>query len=853
MAMEVMTPSTLPLPFPPNGLHGQNMTTVDEFAELEKIVKLRDIIYGDKHPRFKPPHSTNPTFFQKIQNSTNSSPSTVVTENTRTYVPPSPRVPRPIITTGKSTSVKSQSLVDPQISDVLLAKSDVLIKAENNLKRDRIERELKQQLENKINEDRLGSDGRFKDVDGQDLDVEDILARAQALVSDFGAESNTLSRFPFRKKRSLDDATSDNASVNQLQYEDKSFTNLDKETEHGEQSSVDHDMMEIDRTGPNAVRMSLGNGGVITQEKEKALNAWSNPNSTLSRPAGNGRPGTPQMQHIPRVGMNADRERLPPSPKEIITPLNRGNDTLALARQADVREGATPRSPMQVPRYSAIRTEEPVAPQPVRAATAVTRLAAQDLIIDLRDDEVERPREAAYLESRRSPLIKYEPGTRPQSVVGLSRPSVSPNRHAIRVEKHPSSLYEYPEAPRYHYPHFLPPTHVHPAYELYYRTQYAYPPPPPPPPISEYGSRSYGGGYPSPRYPIYEDYNRLYHRLLPHVIPVHPTPPQPRSPEPLRHSSRALERRPISPEIHRRRHSSRSISPGRALEGALVVRPIVERSVSQAPSLLSSAHRDYYERQHAPPPPGHFVDPYHPAYYVPYPPPPERPVYYDERAYYAAPPRPLRPSPHFLAELPPPPPREIREGSVIPRGLVVASYRDRDYYYPPSSPMAPPPRPYAAFDYREYREPPRDVVQESLSRSLRPDGIGMREGDLTRSLSLRPESIRNAYPVPGNPPSVSSVSYRAMSTRPETTREAYRVEERPYMRGANNVASRDGDNESQSRDRVARDAEDARRYREAEDQRRYRDLEESRQYARVEERSRNPPASYHEQRYSPRR
>ena len=859
MALEVMAVSMMHLPFPSNGVHGQ--AVVDEFAELEKIIKLRDAIYADKHPRFKPPHSTNPAFSQKAHNSTTTSPSIVVTENTRPFIPPSPRVPRPINTSGKTATVRVQSLADPQINDVLLAKSDVLIKAENNLKRDRIERELKQQLENRMLEDRMKPDEMSREAHPNDLDVASIIAQAQSLVNGLVIHEPNTPGYPSRKKKSPDGINSDAVSVDQLQYEDSSPTNVDKETDNGDQSPMDHDMMEIDRTGPPLVSTTLGNSSEV--DKKKVLNTWSGPASTPNIPA-NRRPHTPQEPGTQKARADIVRSRYPLSPKGPAL-FDREDSAPTAMHYTSFREEATLRSPMQAPRYSATRTEEPVAPQPVRAAANVTRLAAQDLIIDLRDDEVEeRPREPVHQESRHSPFIKPEPGTRQPSVVRTARRSASP---AVRVERYSGrrSYYEYPELPRYPYPQPIPAGHALPAYDPYYRGPYAYPPPPPPPP--EYSTRSYGGVY--SRHSIYDDYGRLYHNPPSHVIPIHPRPlpviPHPRSPEPLRHSSRAPERRPISPEIHRRRHSSRSLSPGRTLEDTSAIRPIVERAASRAQSLAPVSHRDYYERHVHPVhlPLGHYVDPY-PGYYAPYP-TSERTIYYDEGRYYAAQPRPLPAPPHYLAELPPPPlPREFRDGSVAPRGVASASYRERDYFYSPLSPMAPPPRPHVAVDYREYRELPRDG-HGGRATSVRPETVRVREEELLRSVSVRPELSHHVpisgYAPPPPPPPLPPVYpppptiYRTMSARPEPIREVYRGEERPYIRGANELAGRERDVDVQPRERaVDREAEELRRYREIEEHRKYRDGEEQRRYSitRGEEHGR-APAVYHDRRYSPRR
>lgn len=798
------------LPFPPNG-----QDSVDEFAELEKIVKLRDVIYADKHPRFKPPHSTS---CHKVQNSTTiASPPKAVVENSRPLILPSPRVPRPIITD------RAQSKVDSQISNVLLAKSDVLIKAENNLKRDRIEKGLKQQLENKILEDRLRSDGRNRDNEDGDLDVEDILVRAQALVRNFGYDLENAPANQSGKKKSIDDINSDVLSMDQSQFEYSSSKNMDRETDIGEQSVMghdNHDIMDIDRTDDDLTRARLGNITETTQNKEKVLNTWPSLHSTIQDVPGRKRPRTPREQTSQKVSATQGQSSNTPTPVQLPISTSEGQRAPDL-----IREGPAPRSPLQSPRYPAIRAEEPIAPQLVRATTA-TMLAAPNLVIDLRDEPEERLRETVPIESRRSPYIKREPVTRPPSIMGTPRRSVSPDRHIIRVEAHPvrNSYYEYPEPPRYHYPHSFPPAHVHPAYDPYYRVPYAYPPPPP----LDYGARAYGSVYSSPRYPIYDDYSRLYHHQPPHVVPMHPPPlpvlPPPRSPEALRVSSRVPERRPISPSIYRRRHGSRSLSPHRSLDGNPPLRPALERAPSRTPAIAPLTQKEYYERHPVAAPPGRYIDPYRPRFYVPYP-PLERPVYYDD-GYYAAEPRPLPPPPQFVGHPPhTPSAREIRESSTAPRAGTITSYRDREYFYPPPSPMAPPLRSYAPIEHRDYREIPRDTYR---AKSARLEYPRVSEQDIVRSASVRPElNQHNVYPLPTQSLQATATVHRGVNTRPESPRILYRAEERAFMRGANEP----------ERDHVyerAREADERREYVDNENQRQYGDREEQRRYSRGE-------------------
>ena len=768
--MEVLTASAMPLAFPPNGINGQHF--VDEFAELEKIVRLRDAIYSDKHPRFKP-------LCHKVQNLTPASPQPVLVENARPAPPSSPRAQRPTPTPAKHAVGRGQN-IDTQISGVLLTKSDVLIKAEINLKRDRIERELKQLLENKAIEDRMRFEGRGRESNDE-LDVESILAKAQALVADTSAAP--LSRaagFPRRKNRSFDDTNSE-LSIEQSQYDENQSRILEKDSDTGEQNSGGPDVMDIDQINSKPVGAKSKDGIQVSQIKEKVLNIRSGRTGSSQTTLDNRKAGSPQQATNRAIAFTDPSRYLPPSLD--------GPEAPILVRSASIRERPPPGSPLQPQRHSVARTDEPVAPQPVRPVPAVDRLAAQDMmVIDLREEESEQGfREISHIESRRSPVVKAEPRSPPSSVAGTIRRSASPDRRTTRMEAHQlrRSYLENPDI--YHYPHPISSAHVHPAYDPYYRPHYTYPPPPP----LEF-TRPYARVYSPGGYPIYDEYSRIYHPP-PHVVPILPPHVSHSLPQPLppvRQPSRALERRPLSPEIPYRRRGSRSLSPQRVLEDSVAIRAPVERAVSRAPSLAPSTHREFCERHVLPPPPlpGHYdpyVEGYSPRYYAPYL-PSERTVYYGEREYYAR-----RPPIHYLAELPlPPSPREIRDGSVAPRGVVIAGYRDRDYIYPPLPPpvMGPPPRPYPPVEYREYRREvlPREI-EEGRARSMRPEGLRGREEEYVRAVSLRPE--RNGAYAP--PPSQTAAIYRSLSVRPETSRAVYRIDERGHPRTGNETVGRD--------------------------------------------------------------
>ncbi|KAI5785038.1 hypothetical protein DFH27DRAFT_576585 [Peziza echinospora] len=762
MTAEVLRASPMGLGYTTSSSNGQ--AYAEEYAELEKIVRLRDDVFAGKHPRFKPPHTTGATFSQKSQ------VAAVVSPKAERSQSQAPRAPPPVLNAPKHP-VQGSRAVDSQISDVLLTKSDVLIKAENNLKRDRIERELKQQLEAKLAEDRLKVDGRDMDQGSEDLDVESILAQAQSIVNELNPQftQNTMASRP-GKKRSIDEANSDNMSIDQNFYDERP-ENLGKNTDVQKHIPMDRDRVEAGVHNGNNAQMSRKSGlpprseMVPSQNQEKTLNQWPGAAEGSISPS-ESRRGRFPPQH---VSDRPEEPRAPSLPRARQAVQQPENNTVM--RDASIRERPV-QPPSQRRRSTVTRNDEPLSSPSFRAAPATNRHVAQDRVIDLRGEEVEQsPRDKPQLESRRSSnaYIKPEPGTRPPSAAGTIRRSPSLERTRPEAQPLRRLYYDYAEAPQYSYHHPLESPHIHP-YDPYYPSASAYAYPPPPSPL-EYSSRAYPRAYP-PGIPIYDDFSRLY-QLSPRVIPIAPPTSQllPRPPA-HRESSRAPERArsPSSSGMYGRRETrrqSRSLSPpGRLPEPTNAEQSTSEQIPSRSHSVAPSVRRDIYERPMGPPPPppGHYIDRMHPGYYIPY--PTERPVYYEDREYYP------RPVSAYLTELPPPP-REIREGSLAPRGLVLSAYRDRDYHYPQRSVMAPPPRPYP-IEYREYRpELGRELEEGLVRRSIRVDERGGRGEEYIQASSVRPEAVRHpAYGLPIMPPP-SPVLYGPSNVRTDTSGRRY--------------------------------------------------------------------------------
>ncbi|GAP84833.1 hypothetical protein SAMD00023353_0801470 [Rosellinia necatrix] len=173
----------------------------DEIREYEKIIQFRDTVVSGKHPRIKVPTSS----VAKNVAATQSSPSNA----SERAMPSSAQLP--IINTtangrsmGNMLSFKANSQQpaaaaslagsasfipgvsrplfgsgQPEIDPVLLQKSDGLVKAEIHIQRQRLEKALRDQVE----EQKASIRGNFQSAEQlAELDISDILAKALTLV-----------------------------------------------------------------------------------------------------------------------------------------------------------------------------------------------------------------------------------------------------------------------------------------------------------------------------------------------------------------------------------------------------------------------------------------------------------------------------------------------------------------------------------------------------------------------------------------------------------------------------------------------------------------------------------------------
>lgn len=165
----------------------------------QQLLHLRDEVLAGKHPRFKlpdhalekllpsrPPPTSRPPLNGAVNGTAQHSYSHNSHSTTSYNSTPSASFARPASSQRPPVLKPSSSGIDP----VLLTKSDDLVRAEIQLKRQRIERILKDQVDQK----RVQSRDRDFGLDTESLDVSDVLTKALAIaqpVSGLRSETNS--------------------------------------------------------------------------------------------------------------------------------------------------------------------------------------------------------------------------------------------------------------------------------------------------------------------------------------------------------------------------------------------------------------------------------------------------------------------------------------------------------------------------------------------------------------------------------------------------------------------------------------------------------------------------------------
>ncbi|KAI4210063.1 MAG: hypothetical protein LQ351_007053 [Letrouitia transgressa] len=160
--------------------------------EYQKIIKLRNDIFAHNHPRLRllsqnerlPNQSTQPLHTPEAAKGISQHAFRIQTEPSQVRDKSNISPSQLSKATPLDPTVLSSSAIDP----VLLTKSEVLVKAELQQKRQRLERMLEEQLKNK---ETLSKPTSFDQDAWPDLDIDDVLRKAQELVKPSQpAESN---------------------------------------------------------------------------------------------------------------------------------------------------------------------------------------------------------------------------------------------------------------------------------------------------------------------------------------------------------------------------------------------------------------------------------------------------------------------------------------------------------------------------------------------------------------------------------------------------------------------------------------------------------------------------------------
>lgn len=148
---------------------------------LQKILQIRDDVFASKHPRIHLPAKVIEQVAPRLTQAASSRPTIngTSTGSSSHLLPPRPassgRPPTSTIPPTQTQRPFSNKSSSSSIDPVLLTKSEHLVRAEQQLKRQQIERSLKDQFDRK---------GRNNDVDEREalIDVEQCLIKAHQLV-----------------------------------------------------------------------------------------------------------------------------------------------------------------------------------------------------------------------------------------------------------------------------------------------------------------------------------------------------------------------------------------------------------------------------------------------------------------------------------------------------------------------------------------------------------------------------------------------------------------------------------------------------------------------------------------------
>ncbi|KAK5954614.1 hypothetical protein OHC33_004336 [Knufia fluminis] len=335
-----------------NGILPSAQDAVDEIAEFEKILKLRDEIFAGNHPRLTvPTHALRKVSPASTQLSSHSSAPVQAQQSSQLQLPGLSLTEE----TERPKSTQPQPATTPSgINPVLLTKSDDLIRAETVLQRQRLEKQLRDQFEQK----RLDFRKRPAPNEARpDFDISALLAKALDIVK------------PISLSKEQSDKEEENDS-----FDENSFYSSrapDSTPDRGARSSSDEGVEEeVPANGPATATTQAPNG-----PRRPSSRTGVHP-TAASKPAA----PTNASHRNDANAMDVDDEDeegeySPPEPEQYATQNGTSSHAASDPRSRQMRRysdldqnGKRPASPEQNMRIVRNHITSPIAPQPSRVS-----------------------------------------------------------------------------------------------------------------------------------------------------------------------------------------------------------------------------------------------------------------------------------------------------------------------------------------------------------------------------------------------------------------------------------------------------------------------------------------------------
>ncbi|PON29582.1 hypothetical protein TGAM01_v201831 [Trichoderma gamsii] len=348
-----------------------------EIAEYEKILRFRDAVLSGEHPTIK--IQGNVALSSKATRAPSEpgevdaksqapKPSFTSTQKQNPSLPPhladagakpaDSEIPRPF---GAGAGV-GVGAATTQINPIFLEKSDELVRAEIQLQRQRLERALREELENHRNTRHAEPVIEF--------DLSDVLAKALTLVQ--------ASATPFAANRGL---TANSASDS---FDDRTYYSSQHETPDSNltsrvRRSTDEGMMMVDgrRESQSGPRQTINSGSHVaaTARDYPAAGSSSQPFYQAPGPVANATPSRPEKQQVPGLHhLHVDSGSLPAPHAPAIAAIATGAEANRTAERGhqgpenSVPEPAQNQSGQPLPPLIRNHDLVPIAPQPAKIA-----------------------------------------------------------------------------------------------------------------------------------------------------------------------------------------------------------------------------------------------------------------------------------------------------------------------------------------------------------------------------------------------------------------------------------------------------------------------------------------------------